>query len=76
MDVSSVDSVRAGVDAAEERIGPIDILINNAGLLPAPNPAVEFDDAQWQSVLSVNVTGVMNCTRELARRMIARGGGG
>jgi NAD(P)-dependent dehydrogenase (short-subunit alcohol dehydrogenase family) len=76
LDVASPTSVRAAVDAVEQRVGPIDVLVNNAGLLPPPVPAINFDDAQWQEVLAVNVTGVMNCTREVTRRMVERNSSG
>jgi NAD(P)-dependent dehydrogenase (short-subunit alcohol dehydrogenase family) len=53
----------------------VDILINNAGIA-IRRPAVELSLADWERVVSVNMTGVFLCARAAARRMIASGRGG
>ena len=68
-DVTDEASVRALFDAAVDRHGRVDLLVNNAG---AFGPAVELDGmslAQWQEVVAVNLTGVFLCTREAFRLM-------
>jgi len=69
-DVTDVDSVRAM--AAE--VGPIDVLVNNAGVC-YHRPALEVPDEEWRSVWDVNVDGVWNCSRVVGEQMIERGGG-
>ena len=69
-DVTDVDSVRAMV----AEVGPIDVLVNNAGVC-YHRPALEVPDEEWRSVWEVNVDGVWNCSRIVGEQMIARGGG-
>jgi 2-deoxy-D-gluconate 3-dehydrogenase len=59
------------LDEAGQRI---DILINNAGLIRRA-PAAEHSDADWDAVIDVNLTAPFLLTRELGRRMVARGRG-
>ncbi|MGC3963881.1 MAG: SDR family NAD(P)-dependent oxidoreductase [Rhodocyclaceae bacterium] len=65
----------AGVSAAIERIevtlGPIDILINNAGIQRRA-PLEDFPPEDWDRVLSVNLTSVFNVSQAVARRMLTR----
>jgi 2-dehydro-3-deoxy-D-gluconate 5-dehydrogenase len=53
---------------------PIDILVNNAGTI-ARTPAAEHSDADWDRVLTVNLTSQFALTRELGRGMLERGAG-
>jgi NAD(P)-dependent dehydrogenase (short-subunit alcohol dehydrogenase family) len=66
----------AGVEAAFERFaaeaGRIDALFNNAGRGSAAVPIDEIDDATWNSVLAVNLTGMFNCARAAFRHMRAQ----
>ena len=74
MDVTDAASVRDAVAAVESALGPVGMLVNNAG-------TDEFgffqntDEDLWQRVLDVNLLGVMRTTRELLPRMTERGGG-
>ncbi|GGT21618.1 oxidoreductase [Streptomyces tanashiensis] len=61
-DVSDDESVRRAVEAAAEILGGIDILVNNAGI-GAAGTVEDNPDAQWHSVLDVNVLGVVRTTR-------------
>ncbi|MGW8359538.1 SDR family NAD(P)-dependent oxidoreductase [Streptomyces wedmorensis] len=61
-DVSDDESVRGAVEAAAETLGGIDILVNNAGI-GAAGTVEDNPDAQWHSVLDVNVLGVVRTTR-------------
>jgi 2-deoxy-D-gluconate 3-dehydrogenase len=58
--------------AAADR--PVDILINNAGIV-VRTPAVEHDDRTWDAVLEVNLTAPFVLTREIGRGMVDRGAG-
>jgi len=69
-DVTDVDSVRAMV----AEVGPIDVLVNNAGVC-YHRPALEVPDEEWRSVWEVNVDGVWNCSRVVGEQMISRGAG-
>ena len=59
---------RAAVDAAFEHVGSLDVLIANAGI-SIRKPFLEIEQADWQRVLDVNLTGVFNCAQAAARRM-------
>jgi 3-hydroxybutyrate dehydrogenase len=70
-DVISAESVRAAVDAAVERFGPVDILVNNAGYVEGA-PLVRLDETLWHRTLAVNLTGPYLCTRVVLPGMIER----
>jgi 3-hydroxybutyrate dehydrogenase len=63
MDVSQRASVKQAFDRARARFGSIDILINNAGQA-ASAPFIKTDEAIWQQMLAVNLTGTFHCTQE------------
>jgi len=71
VDARAVDEAVRGVVA---RLGKIDVLVNNAGV-SADALIVRISDEQWQRVLDVNLKGVFNCTKSVARPMMrARAG--
>jgi NAD(P)-dependent dehydrogenase (short-subunit alcohol dehydrogenase family) len=73
-DVAAADSVAAAFAAAQQRHGPVDILINNAGQAESA-PFAKTDPALWQRMLDVNLTGTFLCTRAALPGMMARGRG-
>ncbi len=75
LDVTDTASVQRAFDAAEAALGPITILINNAGV-PSGSYFAKTSDEDWRSVLDVNLDGVFRAGREAAQRMIAHGSGG
>ena len=56
-------------------LGSVDVLVNNAGAA-IRKPAVELPQADWDTVVAVNMTGSFLCARAAARHMIAAGKGG
>jgi len=71
-DVSSEADVRRFVAQAEGALGPIDVLVNNAGIPGPTAPVTEISLGDWERVLAVNLTGVFLCAREVLKGMIAR----
>ena len=73
-DVSDPDAVEAFIRAAEDRLGPLDLLVNNAGIA-RDNPLVlaSFDD--WNAVLTTNLTGTWSLCRAMAFRFMKNRGG-
>ncbi len=72
--VTDEDQVQALVSAAVEKLGRIDVMVNNAGLGGSAR-IVEMTDEQWSTVLDVTLTGTFRCTRAVMRQMEVQGGG-
>jgi gluconate 5-dehydrogenase len=70
-DVTDFRAVDAAVERIERDIGPIDILINNAGV-QSRAPLDEFPEDEWQRLLDTNVSGVFHVGKAVARFMIPR----
>jgi gluconate 5-dehydrogenase len=70
-DVLDAKAVRDGVAWIEAAVGPIDILINNAGIQRRV-PLLECPEETWQEVIDVNLSSVFRVGREVARGMVAR----
>ena len=76
LDVTDEGQVATGFAAARDALGgPIDLLVNNAGI-EMPQRLVEMPLDDWRRVLDVNLTGAFLCAREAARAMIDAGIGG
>ncbi|MGJ5051729.1 SDR family oxidoreductase [Bradyrhizobium oligotrophicum] len=75
MDVTSMASIARGMDAAEAALGPVTVLINNAGIA-VEKLAVEQSEADWDAVIGANLKGAYFAATEAARRMAARKAGG
>jgi NAD(P)-dependent dehydrogenase (short-subunit alcohol dehydrogenase family) len=73
-DISRREDVRGAVERSIDRFGTLDILVANAGIVRIA-PFLELDDASWQGVLNVNLTGTFYCMQEAARVMAPRGKG-
>jgi NAD(P)-dependent dehydrogenase (short-subunit alcohol dehydrogenase family) len=71
LDVTERESFAAFLDGVEERLGPIDVLINNAGIMPLGDFAEE-DDATTIRIIDINVHGVLTGTKLAVRRMRPR----
>jgi 2-hydroxycyclohexanecarboxyl-CoA dehydrogenase len=71
MDVAEARSVRAAVAETEARLGPIDVLVNNAGI-DVIGPFLDSDEASWDRLWAVNLRGTLLATRAVLDGMIAR----
>jgi 2-hydroxycyclohexanecarboxyl-CoA dehydrogenase len=74
MDVTDGASVRAAVAEAEQRLGPVHVLVNNAGWDKA-EPFVKSAEETWDKVLAINLKGPIRVTRAVLDGMISRGAG-
>jgi 2-hydroxycyclohexanecarboxyl-CoA dehydrogenase len=74
MDVADASSVRAGVEQAETALGPVDVLVNNAGT-DRFSFFVNTDEALWDFVLAVNLRGTIAVTHAVLDGMQRRGRG-
>src|SRR5829696_6039312 len=74
LDVTDRPGFTAFLDEVERRLGPIDVLVNNAGIMPV-GPLDEEDDATAIRQLEINLHAVIHGTKEAVRRMKPRGTG-
>ena len=67
-DVADADQVRAMFDAVEQRLGAVDVLVNNAGVLQV-KPLAEHSEADYDRSFDINVRGTFHTLREAATRL-------
>jgi len=75
VDVTDRPQVRAMVEASVKAFGALDVIFNNAGM-NRPRDFMDVDEANFEQIVRVNAWGVIVCTQEAARQMIAQGSGG
>ena len=75
VDVTDRSEVRAMVQTAVETFGALNVIFNNAGT-NRPRSFMDVDEENFNEIVRVNAWGVILCTQEAARRMIAQGSGG
>lgn len=74
VDVSDREDVNRAVEKIERQLGPLDILINNAGITRDAK-LLDMTEEQWDQVIDVNLKGVFNCTQAVASGMVERESG-
>jgi NADP-dependent 3-hydroxy acid dehydrogenase YdfG len=74
VDVLDVAGFKAAIAEAQEKFGPAEILVNNAGVM-LNSPAAEGDATQWDAMIDINIKGVLNGIRLVLTDMIARNSG-
>ncbi len=70
-DITDEAAVSQAVEAIERDVGPIEILVNNAGIQHRA-PLEDFPEEQWRRIMEINLTGAFIVSKQVARRMIAR----
>lgn len=73
-DVTDPSEVEALARRAEEELGRVDVLVNNAGA-SSSSPVERLDLEEWERLLAVNATGTFLCTRAFLPGMVERGWG-
>lgn len=73
-DVSKAEEVEQALEKTEKDLGPVEILINNAGIT-RDGFLTKMDLENWQKVMDVNLTGIFNCARAVAPGMMERQSG-
>ncbi len=71
-DVSQAAEVNAAVAQVLTAFGRIDILVNNAGIAGQTVPLTELEEAEWNAVMGVNLTGVFLCCKAVIETMITQ----
>jgi len=74
LDVTRPGDIVRAVAQANAALGPIDVLVNNAGIT-LDKPTLEVTDEEWETVLATNLTSMFRCARAVVPGMIERGGG-
>jgi meso-butanediol dehydrogenase / (S,S)-butanediol dehydrogenase / diacetyl reductase len=75
VDVTDRSQVREMIQYAVDTFGALDVIFNNAGM-NRPRDFMDVDEENFESIVRVNTWGVIVCTQEAARQMIAQGSGG
>jgi NADP-dependent 3-hydroxy acid dehydrogenase YdfG len=74
LDVTSRPSVEAFVEAAAKEFGRVDVLVNNAGVMPL-SPIADLRVDEWEQMIDVNLRGVLYGVAAVLPRMLAQGSG-
>jgi NAD(P)-dependent dehydrogenase (short-subunit alcohol dehydrogenase family) len=76
-DVTDESDTTLAMDTVTSRLGPVDVLVNNAGITGSPQATIchETPVADWDTVFAVNVRGPFLCSRAVLPSMVARGTG-
>jgi NAD(P)-dependent dehydrogenase (short-subunit alcohol dehydrogenase family) len=75
LDVSNEENVRSVFAEVAEALGPITVLVNNAGISGVNKPTDQITEAEWDALMAVNVKGVFFCTKHVIGQMRRAGGG-
>ena len=74
VDVSSRAQVNAGLERVHAELGPVQILINNAGITSF-RPFLEVTEEEWDRVMSINLKSMLHCTQAVLPEMLSAGWG-
>jgi len=74
LDVTNREDVYRMLETVTARLGPVDVLVNNAGAC-IHRPSLEVTPEQWNEVMRVNLDGVWNCSQIIGEQMVGRRSG-
>jgi 2-hydroxycyclohexanecarboxyl-CoA dehydrogenase len=74
VDITSRPSVEAALAATESALGPVDVLVNNAGI-DTVEPFLTSEEATWERIVAVNYLGTVRCCHVVVPGMVERGAG-
>jgi 2-hydroxycyclohexanecarboxyl-CoA dehydrogenase len=74
VDVSSRSQVSAGLQRVHAELGPVQILVNNAGITSF-RPFLEVTEEEWDRIMSINLKSMLHCTQAVLPEMLASGWG-
>lgn len=74
-DVTKTEEIEALVSETVNRMGKVNILVNNAGVGGNERPVIEMSDEDWDYSVNIDLRGAFLCSREAAKEMIKQGGG-
>lgn len=69
-DVSDKQKVREGIEKIREKLGKIDILVNNAAIVDNISPVYKMEKESWDKEIGVNLSGAFNCIQEVLEDML------
>ena len=75
VDVTNPDMIEAAAREAQESVGGIDVLVNNAGIAGAALPVCDYPLDEWRRVIEIDLNGVFYCCRAVVPVMAAQGYG-
>jgi len=70
-DVSNLEQVKAMVESVQDRLGPVEVLVNNAGIIQ-DQLLMRISDEAWHRVIDINLNGTFYCTRAVLRSMVRK----
>jgi 2-hydroxycyclohexanecarboxyl-CoA dehydrogenase len=73
-DITSRSSVEAALAATVEQLGPVEVLVNNAGV-DEIGRFLDSEESSWERIVAVNFLGTVRCCHVVVRAMVERGGG-
>ena len=71
-DQSLIEAVDRAATETERSLGPVDLLVNNAGIAGPAATVVDYDPAAWRQIIDIDLNGVFYCCKRLVPGMIAR----
>ena len=72
VDITDLAAVQAAAQTTQAALGPVDILVNSAGIAGANATVVDYPEAEWHRVININLNGTFNVNKALLPGMIAR----
>jgi 3-oxoacyl-[acyl-carrier protein] reductase len=72
VDVTNPDMIKAAAREAQESVGGIDVLVNNAGIAGAALPVCDYPLDEWRRVIEIDLNGVFYCCRAVVPVMVAQ----